>query len=121
VPDALVAAIPPSEASAPGSTGKNSPCERNSAFSRTRRTPACTRQSNAAGDTSRMASIRDRSTQMPPWIAATCPSTEVPAPNGTIGTLASRHSATMAATSSVLWGNATPSGRPATGTPSPWL
>ena len=40
VPDARVAAIPPSVASGPGSIGKNSPVSRSSALSCLRVTPA---------------------------------------------------------------------------------
>ena len=45
VPDARVATIPPMEASAPGSTEKNSPLDLSSSFSCLRVTPAWTRQS----------------------------------------------------------------------------
>lgn len=49
VPLALVEAMPPSVASAPGSTGKKSPAWRRASFSCLRVTPACTLRDGAGG------------------------------------------------------------------------
>ena len=54
--------------------------------------------------------MRDRSMHTPPCTAITWPSTEVPTPNGIIGTRWAAQARTMATTSSVLSGNATASG-----------
>ena len=51
VPEALVAAMPPMEASAPGSTVKNRPVARSSSLSCLRVTPAWTRQSMSSACT----------------------------------------------------------------------
>ena len=47
---------------------------------------------------------------MPPWIAATWPSSEVPVPKGTTGAPCWAASRMMAATSAVDWAKATASG-----------
>ena len=87
MPEARVAAMPPMVASAPGSTVKVSPVLRSALFSCSRVTPASTVASMSSALTRRIAFISRRSIVMPPWIALTCPSSEVPAPNGMIGTL----------------------------------
>ena len=48
--------------------------------------------------------------QTPPLVASTWPSTEVPTPNGIIGTRWRAQALTIATTSSVEWGNTTASG-----------
>ena len=73
-------------ASAPGSTGKCKPVGRRCSLSAMRRTPACTRQSMSASCTARTRVMRrPRSRLTPPHSAATWPSSDVPAPNGTTG------------------------------------
>mmetsp|Transcript_28984 Transcript_28984/g.66570 ORF Transcript_28984/g.66570 Transcript_28984/m.66570 type:complete len:300 (-) Transcript_28984:73-972(-) len=110
VPLAPQAAIPPREASAPGSIGKIRPVWRRCVLSARRVTPACTRQSMSPSFTCRIASMSERSRQTPPCSAWICPSSEVPEPNGIIGTRASAQSRTMPTTSSVLVAQATTSG-----------
>ena len=102
--------MPPSVAFAPGSSGKNSPSARSSSFSRSRVTPASTRQSKSPWLTDRMRSIRVMSIETPPARASTCPSRELPAPKGITGTPCAWQAARMAETSSVLSGQATRSG-----------
>jgi hypothetical protein len=110
VPDALVAAMPPSDASAPGSTEKNRP-SRPSRFSSTvRRTPACTVASRSSTLTRTIRSIRLVSTETPPCAARMWPSSDEPVPNGITGTACAAQARTIAATSSVERGNATASG-----------
>jgi hypothetical protein len=86
VPLARVAVIPPMDASAPGSIGKNSPVPRNASFSALRVMPGCTVavRSSASSDTT--AFMRDTSMLTPPCTARRCPSTDEPAPKGIIGT-----------------------------------
>ena len=104
VPEAPVETIPPSVASAPGSTGKNTPSGRSAASSCLRVTPAWTVTSRSSTDRRRMAFISRMSTQTPPCSAWTWPSSEVPAPNGTSGAPWRAHTPTMPAASSVLAG-----------------
>jgi hypothetical protein len=54
--------------------------------------------------------MRDRSIEIPPFKAATCPSSEVPVPKGITGQRWRAHSLTISATSSVLSTKATASG-----------
>ena len=54
-------------------------------FSCSRVTPASTVASRSSTLTRTTWFISRRSMVMPPWIALTCPSSDVPAPNGTIG------------------------------------
>src|SRR5690606_35721737 len=102
--------MPPREASAPGSIGKKRPLSRRYSFSCLRVTPAWTRQSRSSALTSRMAFIRLRSMQTPPFSAAMCPSREVPVPKGTIGVLWAAQRDTISATSSFDSAKATASG-----------
>ena len=104
MPDAPVAAIPPIVASAPGSTEKKTPSGRSFASSWRRVTPAWTVTSMSSTESRRIAFIRVMSTDTPPLSAATWPSSEVPAPNGTIGAPWSRQTRTTAAASSVSHG-----------------
>ena len=99
-----MATIPPIVASAPGSTEKNTPSGRSLASSSRRVTPACTVTSMSSTDSRKIAFICDMSTETPPSNAATWPSSDVPAPNGTIGVPWSRQIRTTAAASSVLCG-----------------
>ena len=110
VPDARVAVIPPRDASAPGSMGKNRPVSRRYSLSCLRRTPGWIRQSRSSAFTSRISSIRVTSMETPPCSAWTCPSSEVPVPNGIMGQRCFAHRRTIRATSSVLSGKTTMSG-----------
>ena len=104
----------------PGSIGKKRPVPLSSAFSCSRVTPACTRQSRSSALISSTRFIRERSTQTPPYSAATWPSSDVPTPKAITGTRAACASRTIAATSSVVCGNTTTSGSAASARPSPW-
>ena len=84
VPEARVAAIPPIDASAPGSIGKNRPVSRSCALSCLRVMPGCTTTSISLSLSFIILFIREKSRQSPPATAAVFPSSEVPAPNGTI-------------------------------------
>jgi hypothetical protein len=86
VPDARVDAIPPMVASAPGSTENMSPLFFNALASSRRVTPASTVASRSSSPMRRIRFISRRSIVMPPCNACTWPSSDVPAPNGTIGT-----------------------------------
>jgi len=110
VPEAPVAAMPPSVASAPGSTGKNTPSGRSFSSSARRVTPASTVTSMSAIERRKTRAISRMSTDTPPASGITWPSSDVPAPNGTIGTPRSWHARTIAAASSVERGNTTASG-----------
>src|SRR5665213_1151867 len=78
--------MPPSEASAPGSIGKNTPWSRRCSFSALRVTPGWITQSRSSGCTSSTRFMSRRSMQTPPEGALTCPSSEVPVPNAITGT-----------------------------------
>jgi hypothetical protein len=110
VPEARVDVMPPIDASAPGSIGKNSPVPRNSALSCLRVMPGCTTTSMSLSCTVSTLFIRTWSKLTPPATAAALPSSEVPAPNGTIGMFAPAQSLTMSATSCVVSGKTTISG-----------
>ncbi len=99
-----MAAIPPIVASAPGSTEKNTPSGRSFSSSWRRVTPAWTVTSMSSTESRRIAFICVVSTETPPLSAATWPSSDVPAPNGTIGVACSRQIRTTAAASSVSRG-----------------
>ncbi len=73
-------------------------------------TPACTVTSMSSGLTRRILSICVTSIEMPPCSAATWPSSEVPVPNGIMGTPWPAQILTIAATSSVDCAKATASG-----------
>src|SRR5215203_881314 len=66
VPLALMPAIPPSEASQPGSTGKRRPCSANATFSAPWVRPGWTRAMKSSDLTFRMRSILPKSRLMPP-------------------------------------------------------
>ena len=110
VPEARVDAIPPMLALAPGSIGKKRPVSRSAEFNSMRVSPGSTTQSKSSLFTARRPFICEKSTETPPNGAFTCPSNEVPAPNGTIGTLCSAQIETNSATSSVDLGKNTASG-----------
>src|SRR3954452_14535424 len=86
VPEARVDAMPPSEASAPGSIGKNTPWSRRCSFSALRVTPGWITQSRSSAWTSSTLFMSRRSMHMPPAGALTWPSSEVPVPNAITGT-----------------------------------
>ncbi|MGY3109862.1 hypothetical protein ACVWW7_006489 [Bradyrhizobium sp. LM6.9] len=110
VPEARVDVMPPIEASAPGSIGKKSPVPRSSALSCFRVIPGCTTTSMSLSCTVSTLFMRAKSKQTPPATAAALPSSEVPAPNGTMGIFAPAHSLTISATSCVVSGKTTMSG-----------
>ena len=78
--------MPPIVASAPGSTGNVRPVLRSALFNCSRVTPASTVASRSSALTRTTRFISRRSIVMPPRRAWTCPSSDVPAPNGTTGT-----------------------------------
>ena len=104
VPEARVIAMPPRLALAPGSTGKNSPVARSSSFSASRVTPGCTVTSMSAGRISSTLFMREKSTTTPPFTASPWPSSEVPAPQPTIGQPCSAQIFTSACTSARVSG-----------------
>ena len=110
VPEARVAAMPPREASAPGSMGKKSPLSRRCSLSCLRVTPGSTAQSRSSALTARTLFMRERSSETPPCGALTWPSSEEPTPNGTIGASCRAQSLTRSITSSLSSANTTPSG-----------
>ena len=110
MPLAFVAAIPPSVASAPGSTGKKSPNWPAAAFSAERGTPACTSACRSSARTSRIRVIRVRSRLIPPRSGIVFPSRLVPAPNGVTAIPRSFAKRSTAATSSVVSAKTTASG-----------
>ena len=110
VPLARVAHMPPIDASAPGSIGKNRPVSRISRLSCSRVTPACTVTVRSSALTRSTWFIRDRSRLRPPCTASRWPSSDEPTPNGITGTRCCAASATAAATSSVDSQNTTASG-----------
>ncbi len=110
VPEARVEVMPPIEASAPGSIGKNKPVPRSSALSCLRVMPGCTTTFMSLSCTVSTLFMRAKSMQTPPATEDALPSSEVPAPNGTIGTPAPAQSLTISTTSCVVSGNTTMSG-----------
>ena len=103
--------MPPMEASAPGSIGKNRPVLLISSLSCLRVTPGCTVtvRSSALIDSTRF--MRDTSMLMPPCTASRWPSSDEPTPKGITGTLCSLASFTASATSCVLSAKTTADGR----------
>ena len=94
--------MPPSEASAPGSIGKNRPWSRRCSFTALRVTPGWTTQSRSSAWTARTLFIPFMSIEMPPYGALTWPSSDVPVPKATTGILCAAQTRTTACTSSVL-------------------
>ena len=107
-----MAAMPPSEASAPGSTGKCRPlsCSARYLLSCRRVTPAWTVTSASSRLKRSTRFIRPRSIETPPRIASTPPSTAVPVPKGMIGTPYSAQALTICWISSLFSGKTTTSG-----------
>jgi hypothetical protein len=85
VPEARVLVIPPIEASAPGSIGKNRPVARIYSLSCLRVTPGCTTTSRSASLTCSTWFMRLTSTEMPPCGAEMWPSSDVPVPKAMSG------------------------------------
>ena len=108
VPEAEVEHMPPIDASAPGSMGKNTPWSFKLLFNWILVTAASTLQSKSSLFTSNILFKFSRLREIPSAFPTTCPSKEVPAPKGTIGILCLLHNFIISATSSVLFGNATP-------------
>src|SRR5262245_39037563 len=102
--------MPPREASAPGSMGKNRPWSRKYSLSALRVMPGSTTQSRSSAWTASTAFMSRKSIETPPWGALTWPSSEVPVPNGITGTRWAAQMRTVSCTSSVLCGNTTASG-----------
>jgi hypothetical protein len=100
VPDAPVATMPPTVASAPGSTEKKKPVPASAALSWPRVTPACT-VVRSPGRMASTAFICEKSTQTPPSTANRWPSIDEPTPNGMIGTRSWAQARTTKAASSV--------------------
>ncbi|CAB5120463.1 unannotated protein [freshwater metagenome] len=103
--------MPPSVASAPGSTEKKSPSRLKRSLSAMRCTPACTRTNKSSGRISRIEFMFVRSRLTPPKNGRTCPSSEVPAPNATTGIFCSLQYARTFETSCVLLAITTADGR----------
>ena len=111
VPLAFVAAIPPSVASAPGSTVKNKPYFFSSLFRTDLVTPGWTVTRKSLSFTSMIEFICDRSSEIPPLTGITCPSRLVPKPNGTTGIFRSFANFSTLLTSTLFRGKTTTSGR----------
>ena len=77
--------MPPIVASKPGSSGNVSPVDCRWRSSCLRVTPASTVASRSSALTRRIRVMRERSIVTPPRTGITCPSSEDPAPNATIG------------------------------------
>mmetsp|Transcript_2923 Transcript_2923/g.8961 ORF Transcript_2923/g.8961 Transcript_2923/m.8961 type:complete len:299 (-) Transcript_2923:287-1183(-) len=80
VPAAPVPTIPPIEAPAPGSGGKNSPTSSSCSFNSLYEIPGCTVTSMSSTPRRSRFDIRDMFNVTPPRRARMCPSSEVPAP-----------------------------------------
>ena len=102
--------MPPSEASAPGSIGKNRPWSRRYSLSCLRVTPGSITQSRSSACTVSTLFMSRKSTQTPPSGALIWPSSEVPVPNAITGTLCLAQMRTVCCTSAVDCGNTTASG-----------
>src|SRR3954447_3590373 len=102
--------MPPSDASAPGSSGKNRPWSRRCSLSCLRVIPGSTTQSRSCAFTASTLFMSRKSTDTPPRGALMWPSSEVPVPNGMTGTRCAAQMRTIAWTSSVACGNTTASG-----------
>ena len=86
VPLPRVEAMPPIEASAPGSTENIRPVARSSVLSCLRVTPGCTTAMKSSGRISTIAFISRVSSEMPPLTGIVWPSIDEPMPKGTTGT-----------------------------------
>src|SRR3954453_8318776 len=102
--------MPPSDASAPGSSGKNRPWSRRCSLSCLRVMPGSTTQSRSCAFTASTLFMSRKSTDTPPRGALIWPSSEVPVPNGMTGTRCAAQMRTIVWTSAVVCGNTTASG-----------
>src|SRR4051812_230615 len=102
--------MPPSDASAPGSSGKNRPWSRRCSLSCLRVMPGSTTQSRSCAFTASTLFMSRKSTDTPPRGALMWPSSEVPVPNGMTGTRCAAQMRTIVWTSAVVCGNTTASG-----------
>src|SRR6185312_14024995 len=102
--------MPPSDASAPGSSGKNRPWSRRCSLSCLRVMPGSTTQSRSCAFTASTRFMSRKSTDTPPSGALMWPSSDVPVPNGMTGTRCAAQMRTIAWTSAVVCGNTTASG-----------
>src|SRR6516165_6472849 len=102
--------MPPSEASAPGSSGKNRPWSRKCSLSCLRVMPGSTTQSRSCAFTASTRFMSRKSIDTPPWGALMWPSSEVPVPKEMTGTRRLAQMRTMSCTSSVACGKTTASG-----------
>ena len=102
--------MPPSEASAPGSIGKNRPWSRRCSLSALRVMPGSITQSRSSACTASTRFMSRKSIEMPPCGALTWPSSDEPVPNGITGTPWPAQMRTISCTSAVLCGNTTASG-----------
>src|SRR6478609_3005669 len=102
--------MPPSDASAPGSSGKNRPWSRRCSLSCLRVMPGSTTQSRSCAFTASTLFMSRKSTDTPPKGALMWPSSEVPVPKGITGTRCAAQMRTIAWTSAVVCGNTTASG-----------
>ena len=93
--------MPPIEASAPGSIGKNKPSALTASLTALRVTPGCTVTVKSSALTRSTWFMRLTSMLMPPWMASKWPSKDEPTPNGMTGVLYCAASLTAAATSAV--------------------
>src|ERR1019366_4815812 len=102
--------MPPSEASAPGSMGKNKPWSRSCSLSALRVMPGSTTQSRSSACTASILFMSRKSIDTPPSGALMWPSSEVPTPNGMTGTPFAAQMRTICCTSCVVCGYTTASG-----------
>ena len=102
--------MPPMDASAPGSIGKNKPVLLISSFSCLRVTPGCTVTVRSSALMLRTLFMRLTSRLMPPCTASKCPSSDEPAPKGMTGTWYCAANLTASATSCVHSANTTAAG-----------
>src|SRR5215813_2921848 len=102
--------MPPSEASAPGSSGKNRPWSRKCSLSCLRVMPGSTTQSRSCAFTASTRFMSRKSIDTPPYGALMWPSSEVPVPKGMTGTRSLAQMRTMSCTSPVVCGKTTASG-----------
>ena len=102
--------MPPMEASAPGSMGKNRPSLFTAAFTAMRVTPGCTVTVRSSALMVNTWFMRLTSMLMPPCTASKWPSSEEPTPKGITGTWWVAASLTASATSCVFSANTTAAG-----------
>ena len=110
VPEARVAAIPPIEALAPGSTGKNNPNSFKLMLSSSLVIPGCTVTSISSGFTFKIFFMFSKDKVTPPFTGIEFPSRLVPVPQGITGHLCLLHISMTSETSFSSFGYATASG-----------